>query len=591
MWYDKPVCSSVQPHLRPVLTFAWCTTVLALGWATPTARAQGPVDMRANFGTGQTGRMFDANPALGGSGYNMARPGASLMGGNLYASGLAGRGMSLRSPSGISSPTAFRAPLGSSALSNFRRDSVSPLSTPLGVGTYSQPYFDASGTVPSVGLLQSGYVSGAGLVGGSRDRADLRARLPGLGESAAIGLRAPAGPTGPATGATPYDRRGPLSGMSLQTPIPPPPQFDIAGPQVNVDRAAELARLTGRDTVGTGYGLSALDTLAQPVGTLLRSNLYSAADASGVGTGLPGVVWAPASDVAGAGLLTEAPAGMQPSPALAGLLPAAPQIDPRIVPGFDVFNDLRMASALAVDPQATWFDQIQAAVRDDPVLQEVAGEAATLNGGEFATQILAQPVRTMTGRGASQVNDELLRAEASMELGRYVEAAERFGAAAVLDPGNPLPLLGQGHAYLAQGHYWSAATTLVRAIDLADRYPGGVAGLLLSRLDLKALMGGGEIVDIRRAALMNSLEAREDPELRFLLGYLEYHSGDGARGLENLRQAARHPRASAVIARYPGLLERGATVPLPRSALPAESQPETSVYTPVEAVDVPPSDE
>jgi hypothetical protein len=67
-------------------------------------------------------------------------------------------------------------------------------------------------------------------------------------------------------------------------------------------------------------------------------------------------------------------------------------------------------------------------------------------------------------------------------------------------------------------------------------------------------MGGGEIVDIRRADLMQRLEGRENPELRFLLGYLEYHSGDRVHGLENLKRAAENTRAGPVIGRYPTLL-------------------------------------
>jgi hypothetical protein len=69
---------------------------------------------------------------------------------------------------------------------------------------------------------------------------------------------------------------------------------------------------------------------------------------------------------------------------------------------------------------------------------------------------------------------------------------------------------------------------------------------------------------------MRQLGQSEDPLLRFLLGYLEYHSGDHEHGLENLRRAASNPRAGMVIARYPSLLAGESPPVLPGPAQPAE---------------------
>jgi hypothetical protein len=86
-------------------------------------------------------------------------------------------------------------------------------------------------------------------------------------------------------------------------------------------------------------------------------------------------------------------------------------------------------------------------------------------------------------------------------------------------------------------------------------------------------MGGGEVIDIRRADLMRRLEQREIPELRFLLGYLEYHTGDREHGLANLEQAAREDRAGSIISRYPALLRGGGTSPAPQAPGERPGQP------------------
>src|SRR5262252_1190504 len=81
------------------------------------ASAQTPVN--------NSGRLLDANPAVGGSRINGFQPGSSFIGGNAYATGNVRGGMALRSFSPISDPNAFRGSLGSSSLSDFVRDSVS----------------------------------------------------------------------------------------------------------------------------------------------------------------------------------------------------------------------------------------------------------------------------------------------------------------------------------------------------------------------------------------------------------------------------------------------------------------------------------
>ena len=111
----------------------------------------------AQYPVQQDGRLFDANTQLGAGRYNTytRRPLSPLLRGNLSASGNVGRGFSLRSFSPIGSPTAFRGVLGSSALSAFRRDSVSvaDAASPFGQ-MIGRPYYDPAGTVATTGFLR-----------------------------------------------------------------------------------------------------------------------------------------------------------------------------------------------------------------------------------------------------------------------------------------------------------------------------------------------------------------------------------------------------------------------------------------------------
>jgi hypothetical protein len=263
-------------------------------------------------------------------------------------------------------------------------------------------------------------------------------------------------------------------------------------------------------------------------------------------------------------LVPEIPEPAEAAPETAGLAqPGVAITDPSILPRYDVFNDIRMALALEEQPHAPWFEKLMGAAERRPDLKNEPVETSPDEAEQYLTSLLNNPLSSFVGRGATSVNDELLKAESLMDIGHYYEAAERYEKAHVLDPANPLPLIGKGHALLAAGDYRSAAGTLLRGLE---RFPD----LAHVPLDLTDLLGGGEIVDIRRADLMDRLAQRERPELRFLLGYLEYHTGSRESGLENLRKAAQDPEATYFITRYPALLTgSGSAAP----AEPAEGSP------------------
>jgi len=513
------------------------------------AWGQAPVEMRVNTRVNPGVRMnraAGANPMLGARGINYARPMSPLIGANSIASGTASYGLSLRSMSPIGDPTAFRGSLGSNSLYAFRRDSVSVAGSPLGSGTLGRPFYDPSSTVPTVGFLKE-LAAPPRLPIGSGPVSQ-RISTPGALSAQILGLAPPASaPNMQGPPASPASLATSSSIFAPQTPqlLLPEPVAPWSGKlsEEFVNRARQAVSPQRLDLLKDMRLVKPEEILAKPLETIMRPELSpSIGMISPTGevqrfTGRLGLI------------LPEPTEAAEPEPA-AG---QQQMVDPSVLPGFDVFTDMQLAVQLLSDPNAKWFAEMQQAIRERPELADKVDQQMARDAAEFIERAVHTPMTTMVGVGASAVNEQMREAEALMDVGRYAEAANRYSAAHHLDPRNPLPLLGKGHALLAAGLYESAAHSLLQGIELVDVTPG-LAQALLRRLDLTALMGGGEIIDIRRARMMQRLEARENPALRFLLGYLEYHTGDHARGLEDLRRAAEDPRAGATIGRYPALL-------------------------------------
>lgn len=579
---------------RPVLRMSSasspgrCAAIAAgLGLWAAAALAQAPVNLQLNTAVTPaqpTGRLFDANPQLGVR-QNFARPVSPLLTGNATASGLAGYGLSLRSVSPIPDPTAFRGPLGSATLYTFRRDSVSVGSEPLGMGQLGRSYYDVDTTVPTVGFLQ-GLTPGTSTLGPSpldrriQTRMDLRItpQTPAGGPSPPFSAQAPF---------SPLDSTGSFATTSSLFGVEPPPRLPLpttTEPLWRTRWKAEMAermaarKLGSREDTRMDMRLAKPeDILATPLDSLLRSDLYA-----------PVGLRSPTGEVYG---YSGKPGLIIPEPESADgrampIKPSPRVTDPSVLPGYDAWTDMKLAAALVEQPDAPWFAEMRQAVRERPELASQVEEPLLADANAFVDRALRAPLRTMTASGASAFNDQMLKAESLMAIGHYGEAADRYASAALLDPTNPLPLIGQGHALLAQGQYRSAASALLRGIEIANRTPV-LAASLFRRLDLRALMGGGEIIDIRRADILQQLEQRENPELRFLLGYLEYHSGDRRRGLENLNQAAAHPLAPTTIAQYPRILGEETAPPLPATE-PGEPAVPDTMEPPAERLVLPP---
>lgn len=516
----------------------------------------------AQYMVPQDGRLFEVNTMVGG-GFDYTRPVSPLMSGNPFATGNVGRGLSLRSYSPIASTSTFRASLGSDSLSNFIRDSISPSAAySPSAGLFASPYYDPARTVPSAGYLQGYYDFRPGVA----DQSYIN-QWPSAG--VAPGMQILAQPGQQPAVATPYDLFGHDRSRQLGQPYNAALSssiFGVPGPQFPgvSDNALTLPNANFVPRVGfDNWGMPRVEEpTVEPERLAVQPLDLRITPSSPIESHTPiDTALLPATPGMPPSLPTElTPAvnfPVQPGVTFrpgattsGGLVPPGMELRP----GGDIYTDMRMALELSLNPQADWFQAMQDAVGQGSQDQAVSPTDAVQRqlravdaAAEFLTKLFESPLETFAGSDPSAANQEIRQAEAAMDVGRYYDAVRFYERAAAIAPGNPLPLIGQGHALLAAGEYLSAAMSLIAGLD---RFPD----LSRFQVDLVALMGGGEIVDIRRADLMRMLERREDPQLRFLLGYLETNTGMADSGLQHLEKAAEDAPPGSILRRYPELV-------------------------------------
>jgi hypothetical protein len=531
--------------------------------------------MFTSIAVGQTqvntsGRLMDANPAVGGYRFNDARPATPWIGGNPYASGNVRGGLSLRSFETIGDPMAFRGTLGTSTLSDFLRDSVSvgDVYVP-NYGRGPAPFYDPATTVPNVGLLSNQYRSyslGQGQPGGSANRL---LTLPGMlsyggpispppvaprvntalipqSSAGSAYMPAPIGGDLPGAaglfGVTAVGPRAPQAIRPLDPTNPVEPTI-IPRTLSPVESREQPSSPAHPSLPTTRLDLRQItEPIGAPLDTVLRGDAAALLEAR-----RPDPL-VPPREIAGgpsAKSSTESPIRL---PSLR---------DTSMLPGNDVFTDMRLALSLSKDPTADWWTEMQSAADQTGTGTREAQARSAMEAQEFLNRVMKAPVKSFVGEGHTPVNDELLKAEGLLRIGQYYDAAARFQQAHMLDPTNPLPLIGRGHALLAAGDYLSAAIQLVRGFE---RFPD----MARFEVDLRSFLGSGEIIDIRRSDIMKQLDRNEDAQLRFLLGYLEYYTGDKPRGLENLDRAAESADVSSLIRRFPDMLRGVGVLPPPK---------------------------
>lgn len=573
--------------------------------------AAGQIDYRVNRGDELgTGRALDRNPGLGTGGFNQPAStfdygmrSNSIVTGNI--TGLA----RFHGSTPVLQNNQFRAGLPSAGLSGFLARSVSAedvLTNRVSTPTY---YMDTQRTMPDLGYIQRGLTTpGSSTLISPYTRPvyaqtpDTRQKLPDL--PLATDHRLQIG--GPSSGfgvyqqeTVPVPKGDPLTAVispfSLATSssifgMPSPPPSAMADTSdtarwLETRRASSLSR----EDQASANGKASEDETGWPRSDGVPTRAEAIDDGLHPG---PGVV-SPGQAETAFGVYQRqiggrTAEGTPPSVAVGAeqTTPAAPGQRPRDL-GQDLFTDMCRAiqAAEQLGVQDFRFQPVaptgrqpteearpgkagaepseggraevlrraaESGRRSDRALAELATAA------KWAKDLLDDPVTSFVGKFASKFNDCMAKAEEALKAGQFYRAAQHYELAHTIDPRNPLPLLGRGHALLAAGDYMTAAASLQRGLQ---RFPQIAA----FRLDLLGLVGQRDVFDVRRADLERRLATSEQYELRFLLGYVELYSGLPELGLRDLERAAELAPEGSVIAVFPDLL-RGRRSLLPAAA-------------------------
>lgn len=547
---------------RPSLNTVVLLGSLTLGVATSAAPAQ--IDKRVNMGNSTTGgRAHDANPGVGSSGVNLARPSYDLGGraDAIITGNVSGLG-SFHGDSPLMQNNAFRGNLGSTALSSFNRQSVG-ISDVLSNQSVSPGYFyDTQRTIADVDDIRRGWNQPgsstlstyslppirAGGIGenrldlGLRDTIDRRVGIPG---GAVIpSQRSFADPRPLSIGTLYFDQ---AAGSSIFGP----PTF----------RPAILDQLAERRAARRGL-------VERAANDLQRSRLEDELQLRDRGyTSVPPVqppqdeqqIMPPSiASIRVTGDETpQPPTGPDFFASMSSAVRAAQSsgepllgFQGRTTPVDDAASRTEFIDGLnSAENDATRVDLRRERGRRAEGLTDKPSDAAisAASAAKWKDVSLDDPIASFAGVNADRFTNYMVDGEEALRTGRYFDAERQFDMASVIDRRNPLPLLARGHALAAAGNYISAVNSIARGITLFPQ-------IAAFKLDLPAMVGQSDVFDRRRADLERRLATREDRELRFLLGYLELYSGLTDAAQKNLTLAAKEAPEGSVIARFPDLV-------------------------------------
>lgn len=542
--------------------------VLSVGYGSP---VRGQIDRRVQPGQPQPGHALDSNAQVGSGGFNLDRPGLGYINsanaiatGNVTGlgafhsdtfglgesrfGGLSGLGIGTM----VQDPSQFRANLPSAGISDFQRRSFGlvdlrqqpPSATPFG----AQPYYGPTESVVNIGGIQRGQ--------NQPGTSTPLTPFTRLTDPNAPGAAAPGLPTGVPD---PQDRRV-VAPNSLDQPAPGFVQRPL-NPAMNATEPAGYQRpyLNAVDSPifgpSAGEGPRTTPNVAERsyearVGGPPRPAAERMEPAPPVQspTVLPaGIPLAPPPEVASGGSPAEG-AGQTPgnlgSDRFADLYGAA-RTARSVEPGYAELVERPAGAARPTAPEAPGASEATAAGVNEQ--RQPDFKLRLSRAAAWAEDLLSRPVQTFVGTGNNALNGYLRAAEEAMHAGDFYRAAGQYGLASMIDPENPLPMLGRGHALAAAGDYVSAVHYIVQGIV---RFPE----ITVFRLDLTTLLGRPDVFDLRRADLEKQLIRDESHEMRFLVGYLEYYSGMADIGLQNIERAAKEAPKDSIIARFPELL-------------------------------------
>ncbi len=439
----------------------------------------------------QDGHLLDANPRQGSMGWNTPmRLDALVPRANLYITGNVGQGASFQGLVPYRSTGEMGAPLGSSTLSNFRRDSVglTDLSVNLAApNIYIDPSRAVTGTyggqVVNTARLYSTPVTpvGANLMM-TPYSGDLSMRPLSRSYSSSLRIN-PISVPDYSTGSPGLPRQPWQSGPVMPTipgQLPGSEGTGIGEPVRNTNALTSEQTRLRMETETPGYTESTVlpgDTLwqnAEPSGANLRQG--AAYDI--------GEVYSEVLE----SYRQLPPSGTVPAEgaALNSLQNPSPESKEVSSPSLSGFGSLSMGKDKSLQP--------------NPLQQK-------------------------------QMSEYMKKGEQCMNEGKFYAAANAFDTAVFYDSQNPLPYLAKSHALFAAGELMSSAFFLQKAFGLSKE-------LAQVPVDLQRLFPSREKLDQRMADLQRWEERTGQPMLLFLQGYFQFQLKQYEPAQESLKQAA-----------------------------------------------------
>lgn len=432
----------------------------------------------------QDGHLLDANPRQGSMGWNTPmRLDALVPRANLYITGNVGQGASFQGLVPYRSTGEMGATLGSSTLSNFRRDSVGV--TDLSVNLAAPNiYIDPSravtglygGRVVNTAQVYSRPVTpvGANLLT-SPYSSDLSVRP--LSRSSSSSLRIEPISVPDYTTGSPGLTRSPWPSQPLSPTIP--------GQLPAVESRGKLPPLTSEQT----------RMVTEPQAEVLQENQALSSD-----------LLIPAGDSSALDAVESSSYDIgQVYAELWESYRQMPAIQAQPVPGVtDSLSNLSQTGAEVSEPSWSGYGTL-------PAVGDAGGKRSLLQ--------------------EKQISEYMKQGEQYMNEGKFYAAANAFDTAVFYDSRNPLPYLAKSHALFAAGELMSSAFFLQKAFGLSKE-------LAQMPVDLPRLFPSRERLDQRMADLQRWEERTGQPMLLFLRGYYQYQLKQYELARQSLEQAA-----------------------------------------------------
>jgi Flp pilus assembly protein TadD len=147
-------------------------------------------------------------------------------------------------------------------------------------------------------------------------------------------------------------------------------------------------------------------------------------------------------------------------------------------------------------------------------------EVAKLSPNQLSAEAkrIMGPYKDIESFSEARFNQYFLAAETYLKQGKYYRAADSYALASIYKNDDPAAYAGRGHALFAAGEYISSALFISRAVEISAAYAQ-------AKVDLAALLGDRDKLESRIADVEEWVKRSDAAELQFLLGYVYYRIG------------------------------------------------------------------